>query len=83
MADRRVAREPREGAVVERVGHEAHVLHDGQRVPVAHGHARGLLATVLQCVETEIGQVSDVLARRIYAEDPASLLGSLVLHRVP
>ena len=83
VADREVAGERGEGAIVEGVGHEAHVLHDGERVPVAHGHARGLLATVLQCVEAEVGQVSDVLARRIDAEDPASLLGSLILHRDP
>ena len=73
MADGEVALERRERAVVEDVGDEAHVLDDVDVLAVAHGHARRLLAAVLQGVEAEIGQVGDGLARRIDAEDPACL----------
>ena len=62
-----------ERAVVEHVGHEAHVLDDGDRLAVADRHARRLLAAVLQGVEAEVGEVGDRLARGVDAEDAARL----------
>ena len=77
VPDGGVAGEARERAVVERVRHEAHVLHDGEGMAVAHRHARRLLPPVLQRVQPEVGEVSDVVTGRVDTEDPARFLGSL------
>ena len=48
MADREVAVERREAALVEHLGDETHVLDDGDGLAVAHRDAGRLLAPVLQ-----------------------------------
>ena len=78
VADGEVAGERGQRAVVEHVGHEAHVLDDGDVLAVADRHARRLLAPVLQGVEAEVGQVGDRLARGVHAEDAARLLRRVV-----
>src|SRR4029078_12683210 len=65
VADGEVPGEGGEGLVVEDVRNEAHVLHDGDRLSVAHRHARGLLATMLDRVEAEVGEVRHGLVRRV------------------
>ncbi len=82
VADGQVPVERGQRAVVEGVGHQAHVLHHGDGVPVAHGHAGGFLAPVLQGVEAEVGQVGDGLARGVDPEHPAGLLGGVVVDPV-
>ena len=78
MADGEVAGERGECAFVEHVGHEAHVLDDHYLFAVADGHACRFLATVLERVEAEVGQVGDGLARRVHAEYAARLLRRVV-----
>ena len=51
------------------------------RLAVAHRHAGGLLAAVLQGVEAEVGQVGDGLAGGVHAEDAAGLLRGVVVGR--
>ena len=75
----RCAGERGEGALVEHVGHQAHVLDHGDVVAVADRHARRLLAPVLQGVEAEVGQVGDGLAGGVDAEDAARLLRRVVV----
>ena len=76
MPDREVALERREAALVEHLRDEPHVLHDGDRLAVAHGDAGGLLAAVLQRVQAEVGEVGDGCAGRVHAEDAAGVVGS-------
>ena len=80
VADGKVARERHEGAVVEDVGHQAHVLHHGEGVAVGHRHAGRLLAAVLQGVETQVGEVGDPLAGGEHPEDATGLPGVAVAH---
>ena len=75
VADGQVAPQARELALVEHRRHEAHVLHHGDEVAVAHGHAGRLLATVLQGVEPVEGQVCDRPPRGIDPEDSTRFLG--------
>ena len=56
MADRQVPFEGVQGDFVEDLGHEPHVFVDDDPLTVAEGDARGLLAAVLERVETEVGQ---------------------------
>ncbi|MNC87647.1 hypothetical protein D3C83_33840 [compost metagenome] len=60
-----------EAALVEHLGDEAHVLHHGDRLAVAHGDPGRLLAAMLEGEQSEVGQLGDRLARRIDAEHPA------------
>ena len=57
VADGQVAVEPRQRALVEDGGHQAHVLHHGDGVAVADRHAGRLLAAVLQGEEAVEGEV--------------------------
>ena len=81
VADGQVAGERGQGAVVEHVGDEAHVLDHGDRLAVAHGHAGRLLAPVLQGVQAEVGQVRDRLSRGVDPEHAAGFLGGVVVEQ--
>ena len=76
VADREMAVERREPALVEHLGDEAHVLDDRDRLAVAHGDAGRLLTAVLQRVQTEIGHMGDGTARRVHAEHSARVFGA-------
>src|SRR5919107_5182414 len=68
--------EGREARSVEDLRDEPHVAHRGRALPVGDGDARGLLAPVLEGVESEIralGKLSRELAG-VEAEDAARLL---------
>ena len=58
---------------------QAHVLVDQDLAAVADRDAGGLLAAVLQGVETEVGELGDVLAGGPDAEDATGVLGSAFL----
>ncbi len=68
----------REHLLVEDLRDEAEVLDDGDLAVVADGDAGALLPAVLQGVETEEGEASDVVARREDAEDAAGVAGRAV-----
>ena len=76
VADREVALEGVEGRLVEHLRDETHVLVDEDLPTVADRDAGRLLAAVLEGVETEVGQLGDVLARRPDAEDPTHVAES-------
>ena len=69
-----MALEPREGALVEDGGDQAHVLDDRDRVTVAHRHAGRLLAAVLQGEETVEREVGHPHPGRVDPEDTAGFL---------
>ena len=73
VADREVADERGERAVVEHRGHEALLLHDHDLAAVADGHTRGLLPPVLEGEHPEVGELRHGLARGVDAEDAARL----------
>ncbi len=74
VADGEMTVEAREGALVEHGRHQAHVLHDGDGVAVAHRHAGGLLAAVLQGEQPVEGQVGHPHSGRVDPEDTARFL---------
>ena len=76
VADREVAFERREPALVEHLRDEAHVLDDGDRLAVAHRDAGRLLAAVLQGVEAEVRQVGDGPPGCVHAEHSARVFGA-------
>jgi hypothetical protein len=49
---------------------------------IGRGNARGLLSTVLQCMQTKVGQIGDILAGGENAED-AALLAQAVQNGLP
>ena len=57
VSDREVPLERDEVALVEHLRDEAHVLHDGDELAVAHRDAGRLLPAVLERVEPEVGEV--------------------------
>ena len=65
--------------LVEDLGDQAHVLDHQDLAAVAHRDARRLLATVLQGVEAEVGELGDLFVGSPDAEDPAGVLGAAVL----
>ena len=79
VADREMALERREPALVEDLGDQAHVLDDRDRLAVAHRDAGRLLAAVLERVEPEVRQMGDRLAGRIHAEDATGVLWAVQL----
>ena len=79
VADREVALERVQGGLVEDLRDQAHVLVDEDLAAVADRDAGRLLAAVLEGVETEVGELGDVLAGGPDAEDAAGVLGALVL----
>ena len=71
MADRHVAVERAELLLVEDLGDEARVAKR-RDVPALAGRDAGrLLAAVLERVEGEVGELRDLGARRVHAEDAA------------
>ena len=79
VAHGEVAAQGRERLLVEDLADQPEVLEDHDLATVADGHARGLLAAVLQGEEPEVGELRDLLAGRPDAEDAALLLGPLVV----
>ena len=75
VPDREVAHQPRQRAVVEDAGDETLVLDHRELVAIADGHARRLLAAVLQREEAQVGEVGDRLPGGVHGEDAARLLG--------
>ncbi|GAA4681299.1 hypothetical protein GCM10023324_39210 [Streptomyces youssoufiensis] len=73
-----VAAEGAEGGFVEDLRDQAHVLEDENLGAVAHCDARGLLSTVLQRVQPEIGEFGDLFTRSPDTEDAAGVLGALL-----
>lgn len=76
MADRQVALERLQRGLVEDLRDQAHVLVDQDLAAVADRDAGRLLAAVLQRVETEVGQLGDVLPRSPDTEDATGVLWS-------
>src|SRR3954466_5474500 len=79
VADREVALERVERGLVEDLRDQAHVLVDQDLPAVADRDAGRLLAAVLERVETEVGQLRDVLAGGPDPEDAAGVLRSPVV----
>ena len=78
VADGQVAGERRQGALVEDVGHQAHVLDHGDVDTVGHRHAGRLLPAVLQGVQAQVREVGDRLVGGMHAEDPTRLFQRVV-----
>ena len=78
VADREVAAQRRERALVEDLGDQAHVLVDEDLLAVGGRDAGRLLPAVLQRVEAEVGELGDVLAGGPDAEDAAGVLRPLL-----
>ena len=78
VADREVAAQRRERALVEHLGHQAHVLVDEQPLAVGGRDAGRLLPAVLQGVEPVVGELGDVLAGGPDAEDATGVLRPLL-----
>ena len=78
VADREVALERAQAALVEDLGDQAHVLVDQEARAVTGGDARRLLAAVLQRVEAEVGELGDLLAGSPDPEDAAGILRGLL-----
>ncbi|GHE70238.1 hypothetical protein GCM10017778_64190 [Streptomyces vinaceus] len=77
MTDRDMTLERAERGFVEDLGNEAHVLEDEDLGTVAHSDTRGLLSTVLQRIQSEVGELGDLFTRSPDTEDAASVLGAL------
>src|SRR5262249_46469273 len=82
VADRHVAGEGAELLLVEDLGDQAELAQRGDVAALAGRDPRCLLATVLQGVETEVGEPGDVAARRVHAEDPALIARSIAIGNV-
>ncbi|GAA2438222.1 hypothetical protein GCM10010433_43820 [Streptomyces pulveraceus] len=78
MTDRDMALEGSQRRFVEDLRDQSHVLEDQDLGPVAHCDARGLLSTVLQGIQSEIGELGDLFARSPDTEDAASVLGAFL-----
>ena len=64
----------RECLLVKNLVDESEVLVDEDGVAIADRDARALLPTVLKRLQAEARQASDVLARRVHAENRAGFL---------
>ena len=82
VADRHLARERLEAALVEDLGDEAEVALGGDVTALGGGDAGRLLAAVLERVEREVGETRDVLLRGIDAEHAALVPRALARSRV-
>jgi hypothetical protein len=71
VPDRDLALEAAEVLLVEHLGDETHVAQHRQPAAVGDRDPRGLLATMLECEETEEGHARDVPLGRSDAENPA------------
>ena len=79
MADRHVALERPQLLLVEDLGDEAGVAQRRDVAALAGGDPGRLLAAVLERVEAEVGEAGDVVAGRVYAEDPALVARSIAV----
>ena len=79
VADRHVALQRPQLLLVEDLGDEARVAQRGDVPALAGGDPGRLLAAVLQRVEAEVGEPGDVVAGRVYAEDPAFVARALAV----
>ena len=73
MAYRVLAPQALEDQLIEDLGHEPQFLVDDHRLPIRDGHPGGLLATMLEGVESVVSEPGDVLVRRIDPNDAASV----------
>ena len=71
MTNGREALQRLERRLVEDLRNEAQFAHRGNTAAVRDGNACALLPAMLQRVETEVGEPSDVAIRSINAEDAA------------
>ena len=71
VADRHVAVERAELLLVEDLGDETRVAKRGDVTALARGDPGRLLAAVLERVEREVGELRDLRAGRVHAEDAA------------
>src|SRR5207245_11482366 len=62
----------------ENLGHQPYVLVHPHLPAVADGDARALLPTVLQRIKAKVGEVGDVFASGIDAEQAAGFLHALL-----
>ena len=76
---RYVSLEGRQGGFIKDIGHQAHVFEYDDAVIIAHRDAGGLLATVLQGEEPEVGQLGDFLPGSPNAVDAAFFAGLLLV----
>ena len=75
MTDRQITNQTFEHGLIEHLGHQAHVLvHADPGLAVKHGDPGRFLTPVLQCVETEIGEVGDGLSSSLHSKHTTSLL---------
>ena len=74
MPDGEVAAQAGQRRLVEDLGDQAEILVDHHAGAVADRDAGRLLAAVLECVETEVGELGDLFSRRPDAEDAAGVL---------
>ncbi|GHA00530.1 hypothetical protein GCM10010329_23010 [Streptomyces spiroverticillatus] len=78
MTDRDMALEGAERGFVEDLRDQSHVLEDEDLGPVAYCDTGGLLSPVLQCIQSEIGELGDLFAGSPDTEDAASVLGAFL-----
>ncbi len=76
MADGEVTAQTAEGRLVEDLADQPEILVDHDRGAVGHRDPRRLLTTVLKGVQTEIGQLRDLLTRSPDTEDATGILRS-------
>src|SRR3954463_9252702 len=76
VPDGEMAAKAAEGRLVEDLADQPEVLVDDHGSTVGDGDPGGLLPTVLQRVQTEVGQLGDLLPRRPDTEDAAGVLGA-------
>ncbi len=77
MADRHVALQGAQALLVEHLVDEPLVAHGHDVAALGRRDARGFLAPVLQRVEREVGETSDVATRRTDTEHPALVARSI------
>lgn len=78
MPERDVPLQKFEIPLMEDLRDQAHVAVDQDLLAVAGSDTRGLLSTMLQSVEPEVGEFGDFLAWRPDSEYSASILRSAV-----
>ena len=74
VANRDVAAQRLKARLGEHLRYQAHVLEDDDVTAIAHRDAGRLLASVLEGIEAEVGELRDVVAGSPDAEHPAGIL---------
>ena len=77
MPDRHVAVQRAQLLLVEDLADQALVAHGHDVAALGDGDARGLLPTVLEGVEGEVGETGDIRALGVDAEDAALVARSV------